>query len=235
MKTMAFLLVLLALPLQADLARDIRSADGWVGYSVPIVEGRHTVCSWDNTMEIDHRWDNPASALLVMYEVEKGAIRSVRISSPECRATHQVRWLQNVSSGESLQLLRALIDADADISKKAVTALALHRDSEDELIRLARRHPSKSIRGTALFWVGQRAGTRAVETLRDAIENDPDGDVKGKAVFGIAQLPNDRSIPILIELLNTHRSRAVRKKAAFWLSQKDDPRALAAFEAILAK
>ena len=235
MKTMAFLLVLLALPLQADLASDIRSADGWVGYSVPIVEGRHTICSWDNTMEIDHRWDNPASALLVMYQVEKGAIRSVRMSSPECRATHPVRWLQNVTSDESLRFLGALIDGEHEVAKKAVTALALHRDAEDELIRLARRHPSKTVRGTALFWVGQRAGARAVETLRDAIENDPDGDVKAKAVFGIAQLPNDRSIPILVELLNTHRSRAVRKKAAFWLSQKDDPRALAALEAILMK
>src|SRR5688572_26683603 len=127
MKTMAFLLVLLALPLRADLATDIRSADDWVGYSVPIVDGRHTICSWDNSMENDHRWDTPASALLVMYQVEKGAIRSVRISSPECRATHQVRWLQNVTSDESLRFLVALIDGDNDVSKKAVTALALHR------------------------------------------------------------------------------------------------------------
>jgi HEAT repeat protein len=138
-----------------------------------------------------------------------------------------------VTSAESIKLLTALIDADVEISKKAVTALALHRDSEDELIRLARRHPSKSVRGSALFWVGQRAGRRAIETLRDAVDNDPDAGVKARAVFGIAQLPNERSIPILIELLNTHRSREVRKKAAFWLSQKDDPRALAAFEAIL--
>lgn len=225
MKTMAFLLALLAVPLHADLASDIRSAAGWVGYSVPIADGRHTMCPCD----LD------ASALLVMYEVERGAVRSVRVSSPECPSTHQVRWLQNVTSAESIKLLAALIDADVEISKKAVTALALHRDSEDELIRLARRHPSRSVRGSALFWVGQRAGRRAVETLRDAIDNDPDAEVKAKAVFGIAQLPNERSVPILIELLNTHRSREVRKKAAFWLSQKDDPRALAAFEAILAK
>src|SRR5687768_14147370 len=180
MKTTAFLLVLLALPLQADLATDIRSADGWVGYSVPIVDGRHSICSWDNTMN-DHRWDTPASALLVMYQVEKGTIRSVRMSSPECPATHQVRWLQNVTSDQSLRFLVALIDGEHEVGKKAVTALALHRDAEDELIRFARRHPSKTVRGAALFWVGQRAGARAVETLRDAIDNDPDGDVKGKA------------------------------------------------------
>ena len=87
MKTTAFLLVLLALPLRADLARDIRSSTGWVGYSVPIGEGRHSMCA----CELD------ASALLVLYEVEKGEIRSMRLSSPECRATHEVRWLPNVS------------------------------------------------------------------------------------------------------------------------------------------
>jgi HEAT repeat protein len=235
MKTMALLLVLLALPLQADLATDIRSAAGWIGYSVPVAAGGHTICSWDSYVDMDRQWNAPASALLVMYEVDRGAIRSMRVSSPECRATHEVRWLQNVSEQESVRFLTALIDGDAGISKKAVTALALHRDSEEELIRLARRHASKSVRSTALFWVGQRAGRRAAEILRDAIDNDPDAEVKAKAVFGIAQLPDDRSIPMLVDLLNTHRSREVRKKAAFWLSQKDDPRALAALEAILAK
>lgn len=225
MKVMAFLLVLLAHPLGADLATDIRTGAGWIGYSVPIADGRHTMCACD----LD------ASALLVMYEVEERVIRSIRLSSPECRATREVRWLQNVSEGESLRFLTSLIDGDAGIAEKAVTALALHRDSEEELIRLARRHGSKSVRSAALFWVGHRAGRRAAEILRDAIDNDPDAEVKAKAVFGIAQLPDDRSIPLLVDLLNAHRSREVRKKAAFWLSQKDDPRALAALEAILMK
>jgi hypothetical protein len=213
--------------LLATLATDVRSADGWVGYSVPLVEGRHVLCSWDES-------DRPASALVVLYQVRGGRIERMRLSSPECRAEHPVRWLENVDPAESRRLLRALIDED-ELGKEAVTAFAFHRDSEDELIDLAKRHRSKSVRGSALFWVGQRAGARAAEVLRDVVDNDPDESIKGKAVFGIAQMPNDRSIPILIELLNTHRSRAVRKKAAFWLSQKDDPRALAAFEEILAR
>ena len=232
MKTIAFLFALVALPLQADLASDIRSADGWVGYSVPVADGRHTFCSWDSVTVMQDDWNRPATALLVMYEVVRGEVERIRLSSPECRATHEVRWLQNVRPQESVRFLRTLIDGRI-VGKKAVTALAVHADAQDELLWLARRHPSPDIRSSALFWVGQRAGRRAAETLRDAVDHDPEEEVKSKAVFGIAQLPDDESIPILIELLKTHRSRQVRKKAAFWLSQKNDPRALAAFEEIL--
>ena len=235
MKTIAFLIALAALPLRADLLSDIRSADGWVAYSVPIVEGHHTLCSWETSMEGANSWNRPASALLVMFRVADASIETIRISSPECPARHEVRWLRDVSPGESVRLLKQLADGERGLAKKAVTALALHRDALEELISLARRHPSSDVRGSALFWLGQRAGTRAAETLRDAVEHDPELAVKEKAVFGISQLPDERSVPILIELLKTHRSRSVRKKAAFWLSQKNDPRALQAFEEILTK
>lgn len=233
MKTLTFLLLLVALPLHADLASDIRSADGWAGYSVPIAEGRHVLCSWDSVTVTERDWDAPATALLVLFRVSERQIETIRLSSPECRARHQVRWIANVHPEESIRFLRTIIDSDTSVAKKAVTALALHDQAEEELIRLARRHPSSAIRGSALFWVGQRAGRRAAETLRDAIDHDPEEGVKAKAVFGISQLPEEQSVPILIDLLKTHRSRAVRKKAAFWLSQKKDPRALAAFEEIL--
>jgi HEAT repeat protein len=158
---------------------------------------------------------------------------SIRLSSPECRTTRTVQWLPNVSPAESVRYLRALIDGDRDVAKKAVTALALHRDTTEELIALAKRHPTAKIRSQALFWISQKAGDKAAGVLLDAIDNDPEESVRTKAVFGVAQLPNERSVPMLIELMKTHRSPAVRKKAAFWLGQKDDPRALAALEEML--
>lgn len=225
MRKTAFLFAFLAAaPLLADLRSDVLASSGWVGWSVPVAEGRHTLCSWDM----------PASALIVLLRVEAGSVVNVRLSSPECRGPEDVRWIRSVEPRESRRFLRQLADG-GPVGKKAVTALALHEESEQELIELARRHHSRDIRGAALFWVGQRAGSRAVETLRDAVDNDPDAAVKAKAVFGIAQLPDDQSVPILIDLMKTHRAREVRKKAAFWLSQKDDPRALAAFEEILRK
>ena len=237
MKKMAFLLVLFVVPLRADLAGQIRAANGWVGYSVPIVDGRHLVCSWDEGINIhdDDDFRSRSSALYVLYEVDHGKVVSVRLSSPECRSTRSNHWLVNIDPRESVRFLRSLIDDanDRGVAKKAVSALALHRDTVDQLIEIAKRHPVGKIRSSALFWVSQRAGERAAGVLRDAIDNDPEESVRTKAVFGISQLPNDKSIPLLIELMKTHKSPAVRKKAAFWLGQKDDPRALAALEDIL--
>ena len=235
MRKAAFLLALLvAAPLVADLRSEVRSASGWVAYQVPIVEGRHTVCSWDSVTPAGEPWDTPASALIVLMHVANGVIDNIRISSPECRATHAAKWLGAVDPAESRRLLLDLIERER-VGKKAVSALALQRDAEPELIDLARRHREAKIRSSALFWLGTRAGARAAAALRDAVDNDPEASVRAKAVFGIAQMPDDRSVPILIELLKTHRNREVRKKAAFWLSQKDDPRALKAFEEILRK
>ncbi|MBK5258105.1 MAG: HEAT repeat domain-containing protein [Thermoanaerobaculia bacterium] len=231
MMKLAFLLLLAAVPLRADLASQVRGVSGWAGYSVPIADGRHVLCSWESTTIESHR-ETASGSLLVLYEVADGSVRSVRVSSPECRATKQIHWIQGVDPRESVRFLRALVDDD-DVSRKALTALALHRGVEDDLIRVARDHASASVRGHALFWVSQHAGEKAAAALRQAVDNDPETRVKEKAVFGISQLPDERSIPMLIDLMKTHRNAAVRKKAAFWLGQKNDPRALAAFEDIL--
>lgn len=234
MNKLTFLLLLIALPLHADLASDVRSAAGWVGYMVPIIEGRHVVCSWDDNTSINHDYDVTASALVVLFEVSEGEVQNVRLASPECPSTKTIRWIRNVDPRESVRFLSSLIErGDVSVAKKALTALALQRGTADDLIRFARDHKSSKVRGQALFWVSQQAGERAAAVLRSAIDNDPEANVKEKAVFGIAQLPDDRSIPILIELMKTHASPSVRKKAAFWLGQKNDPRALAAFEDIL--
>jgi HEAT repeat protein len=234
MNKLAFLALVIALPLRADLGSEVRSAPGWVGYTVPIIEGRHVVCSWDDSMSINHDYNRPASALVILFEVADGDVQNVRLASPECPSTKSVRWIPSVDPKESVRFVNSLIERDRlSVGKKALTALALQRGTADDLIRFARDHRSAKVRGHALFWVSQQAGERAASVLRRAVDDDPETDVKEKAVFGISQLPDERSIPILIELMKTHASPSVRKKAAFWLGQKDDPRALAAFEDIL--
>ncbi|HSP15024.1 MAG TPA: HEAT repeat domain-containing protein [Thermoanaerobaculia bacterium] len=223
----AVFLVVLALPLHADLRQQIESRSGWVGYSVPI-SGNRSICSHDDGFVVER-----ASSMYVLYHVSNGAIDSIRVSSPQCRSDAPDQWLQNVDPRDSARLLRRLVDENGAVSRKAVTPLALQDGTVDDLIDIARHHSSARIRGTALFWVSQAAGDRAASVLKDAVENDPEEDVKARAVFGISQLPDDQSIPLLVDLLKTNRSREVRKKAAFWLGQKNDPRALAALEDIL--
>lgn len=226
MKKIAFLLALVALPLQADLRQNIVSRSGWVAYSIPAWRAV-SVCSWNDGLSFGD------SDLHVQYEVTEGRITAVRLSSPNCRDRKPAHDLGPVDPRESARLLVSLIDTEPTVARKATTALALHPDTEEALIRIARSHPTSKVRSNALFWVSQRAGEKAASVLREALEQDPDAEVKSKAVFGIAQLPNDRSIPLLIELLTTHRSREVRKKAAFWLGQKNDPRALDALAGVL--
>jgi HEAT repeat protein len=103
------------------------------------------------------------------------------------------------------------------------------------MIRMAHDDTSTHVRGQALFWLAQKAGTKAAGTISGAIENDPDTDVKKKAVFALSQLPKDEGVPKLIEVAQNNKNPAVRKQAMFWLGQSNDPRALQFFEKVLTR
>jgi hypothetical protein len=125
-------------------------------------------------------------------------------------------------------------DKDDDFREHLTFVLTLTGNSGLEaLLDLARNDASSKVRGQALFWLGQKAGERAVRTLRRAVDDDPDRDVRKRAVFAISQLPNDQSVPKLIELARSHRDPEVRKQAMFWLGQTGDARAVEFFEAVL--
>ncbi|HEV7921432.1 MAG TPA: HEAT repeat domain-containing protein [Thermoanaerobaculia bacterium] len=225
-----------------DLATQVVAlGDGWNGYAVPTT-GHHyySACSDGDDVSINDGDLRVAASnqLLIFYRVAAGRIERIRFHSTDCALDANgstVHWIEGVPGRASAALLRTLVDSERErVAKTAVVALALHDDSTtDTLIDIARHHKSSAVRANALFWLGQRAGERAVATLREAVDNDPEASVRERAVFGISQLPDDRSIPMLIELMKTHRSPGVRKKAAFWLGQKRDPRALAALEEIL--
>ena len=125
-------------------------------------------------------------------------------------------------------------DADDDFREHLTFVLTLIGDRGiDTLIMLAKRDPSAKVRGQALFWLGQKAGQRAVAALEGAIADDPDRDVRKKAVFALSQLPKDEGVPKLIAVARTHRDPEVRKQAMFWLGQSGDERAVQFFEQVL--
>jgi len=103
------------------------------------------------------------------------------------------------------------------------------------LVTLARNDKlPANLRKSAVFWLGQAAGDKAVEELGSLVtaENE-DREVQESAVFALSQLDNDAGVPKLIEVARTHRDAKVRKSAMFWLGQSNDPRAIALFEEIL--
>jgi HEAT repeat protein len=103
------------------------------------------------------------------------------------------------------------------------------------MIRVAQKDASTHVRGQALFWLGQKAGKKAVAAITGAITDDPETEVKKKAVFALSQLPKEEGVPRLIEVAKTNRNPEVRKQAMFWLGQSGDSRALAYFQEVLAR
>jgi HEAT repeat protein len=134
-----------------------------------------------------------------------------------------------------LALKKMAADPDPEFRKKLSFDLFVSHDpaAVDDLIHMAKSDQDVGVREQAIFWVGQKAGAKALAMLKDTIENDPETGVKKKAVFAISQLPKDEAVPELLRIAQTNNNPAVRKDAIFWLGQTHDPRALAYFEQIL--
>ena len=219
------------------------SAPVWVGYSVP-VNGRDGGGCWSDGDVIGRTRVGPlklegADTLFVLYRIADRTVQRIRIASPECPLDIgglTLQWLTGVRPGDSIDWLNTLATGDGSqrLANNATMAIALHGDQQasDRLIALARSAKSRDVRGTALFWLAQRAGDKAVGTITQALE-DPETEVRKQAVFALSQLPKDESVPKLIEVARTHRDTAVRKQAMFWLGQSRDPHALTFFEQIL--
>lgn len=145
-------------------------------------------------------------------------------------------WLATERGHDGLLTLEKLAkDADPEFRAKLAFDFFVSRDpaATDDLIRLAKSDSDTKVREQAIFWVGQKAGQKAVALLKETVENDPELAVKKKAVFALSQLPKDQAVPELLHVAQTNPDPAVRKDAMFWLGQSHDPRALAYFEQVL--
>lgn len=162
----------------------------------------------------------------------------VAASNPRWLRRDAAFWLgaSGGVTGAAIVERLARTDKDNGFREHLTFVLSLTGDHGiDTLIDLARNDPASNVRGQALFWLGQKAGAKAVGALGHAIDADPDHDVRLKAVFAISQLPRSESVPKLIELAKTHRDPEVRQQAMFWLGQTGDARAVEFFEAVLRK
>jgi len=220
------------------------SAPVWVGYSVPVNRRDGGGGCWSDGDVTGRTRVGPlklegADTLFVLYRIADRTVQRIRIASPECPLDIgglTLQWLTGVRPGDSIDWLNTLARGDSSrrLANNATMAIALHGDQQaaDRLIALARSARSSDVRGTALFWLAQRAGDKAVGTITQALE-DPETEVRKQAVFALSQLPKEEGVPKLIEVARTHRDAAVRKQAMFWLGQSRDPRALTFFEQIL--
>jgi HEAT repeat protein len=183
--------------------------------------------------------------IVVLFRAERGRLDRIHSYSAGCALDAgglPLVWLTNVRPAESVGLLRSLAGSGASedkpgrrVGEPALAALAFHADPSalDALISLARRDGSGHVRGQAVFWLAQRAGSKVAAVITRAIEDDPETEVKKRAVFALSQLPHDEGVPLLIDTARKNRNPAVRKQAMFWLGQSNDPRALDFFAEVL--
>jgi len=218
----------------------------WIGYAIPASRGDRESGCWESNgfngraRVTPLKLEGPDS-IFVLYRIDGGSVARIRIASAECPLDAgglTLYWLTGVRPADSIDWLTSLASGDASrrLANNATMAIALHEDAlaGDRLISLARSGKSTDARGTALFWVAQRAGNKAAGAITQALD-DPETEIRKKAVFALSQLPRDESVPKLIDVARTHRDAAVRRQAMFWLGQSRDPRALAFFEQVLSK
>ena len=236
-----------------NIAKDLRALAAtfteptWIGYAQPMIDGNHDMCDyWNNGMRLSQSTDpihlEPADVFFVLFRVENKEIIRIRTFSANCpldAGGKAVHWFTSVPVNDSVAFLKTFIGVNATrgLMDASVTAISLTEGQQplDELIALARDGATSNVRGSALFWLAQRAGQKAVGTITSAIDNDPDTEVKKKAVFALSQLPKDQGVPLLIDQARNNKNPAVRKQAMFWLGQSKDPRALKFFEEILSR
>ena len=219
----------------------------WVGYAVATNSRTDDDGCWTGSSGARYQQVGPvklegADSLYVLYRLSDRRVDRIRFASSSCPLDAgglTVTWLTGVTGRASVDWLTRFTTGEPArrLQNQAVVAIALHGDPTalDRLLTLARQGENARLRSDALFWVAQRAGAKAIGTVTDAIDTDPDLEVKKKAVFALSQMPRDEGVPKLIDVARTNRHREVRKQAMFWLGQSGDPRALRFFEEILRK
>jgi hypothetical protein len=180
--------------------------------------------------------------MLVLLRVENRQVDRIRAFSEDCEIDaggRAVTLIDDVTPADSVALLASLVRREPErksrITNGALAALAEHDEvlAGAALTTLAREHTAASVRGDAIFWLGQVAGRKAAAMITESIEKDPETEVKRRAVFALSQLPREEGVPLLIDVARKNTNPAVRKQAIFWLSQSKDPRALDFFAEIL--
>jgi HEAT repeat protein len=215
----------------------------WVGYAVPVNGHDREAGCWATDGNAGRSRVGPlklegSETIAVLYRIAERDVQRIRVASMECPLDTgglTLHWLTGVRAADSVDWLATLAADDSRrVANTATMAIALHADprATERLIALARDGKTSAVRGTALFWVAQRAGDKAAGTITQALE-DPETNVRKKAVFALSQLPTDEGVPKLIDVARNHRDAAVRRQAMFWLGQSRDPRALAFFEQVL--
>jgi HEAT repeats len=140
-----------------------------------------------------------------------------------------VFWIGHTENKLVVPFLKetAMSDSNEDVAEKAVFSLHnINNDESVDAVIFLAKEARDEVRKKAIFWLGQLAGKKAIESLGDIVFSDEETDIQKQAVFALSQLDEGQGISKLIKIANTHPNPKIRKNAIFWLGESDDERAL---------
>jgi len=217
-------------PAAPRIDREMRAAAArtgvtWVGYRVPMIEGRRHMCCSDSVSDAPAccgfcRLESgsgvtltkdaaapgtrialePPAELLVLARFEANALTRLRTFTPDCDVDAggiTLVWLDEVQPDESVDWLRSL------------TASGGRRDPD------YRNHVIKP----ALGALSVHAARSALTTLVAMAKHDVDTHVRGDALFWLSQRAGQEAVAAITEAIVTDPETDVKKRAVFALSQ----------------
>jgi len=142
-----------------------------------------------------------------------------------------VVWLDSAADGESLTLLRSLMqDArDEDVRRDIVAAIGIHRDtraSSPILISILQSRDAEGVRREAAEWLGKSRDASAMTALSNAARRDRDQGVRKEAIEAFAHMDTSPATDTLIAFAKAFTQSDLRRTAIESLGHHDDDRAL---------
>jgi len=224
----------------AGLDREYRAvvaaqiAPGWLGYVVPVADGKHQMCCWSNWNDgntnccgrcrLDNRPEGGFVSgaisdgrvrlendfFIVMFRAENHALTKIRTFSQDCEIDAgglPVTWLTDVNPAQSVALLSSLVRAEQ---------FANSSDGDEE-----RRIGKQAVSAIALH----KDPAADTELERFAAPDHPEA-LRRHVAFWFGSARGERGFRALQRMLREDPSDKVREQAVFGLSVSKVPAAL---------
>jgi len=236
---------------EPDLQSQVKRADGWVAYRVPMVAEAGDPCCyswragspsnsgcdldgnhWSFGSDDNHRPHTRSDALAMYVHVAHGDIDRVRAVSASCpvKSQGEIRWIDSADAAQSVKLLSSWLAANKGVhgeDDNALAALAYHDEASATTALAARAEPGhpRDAREQALFWLGQARGADGAAIVERYATTDGDPELRAEAIFALSQSKAVDGYALIHAISENDPSDHVRSQALFWMAQMEDDRA----------